>query len=75
MPSDWKIGTIHDLAKDVICGKTPSTKKSEYYGFEIPFITIPDMHGKTYIVTTEVICPNSEQVYNQKKVCLKIQYV
>ncbi|WP_243081078.1 restriction endonuclease subunit S [Eubacterium ventriosum] len=53
MPSDWKIGTIHDLAKDVICGKTPSTKKSEYYGFEIPFITIPDMHGKTYIVTTE----------------------
>ena len=53
MPSDWTIGTIDDLAKEVICGKTPSTKKAEYYGSDIPFITIPDMHGKTYIVATE----------------------
>lgn len=27
----------------VICGSTPSTKESSYYGTEIPFITIPDM--------------------------------
>ena len=53
MPSDWTIGTIDDLAKKVVCGKTPSTKKAEYYGSNIPFITIPDMHGKTYAVTTE----------------------
>ena len=53
MPSDWIIGTIDDLAKEVVCGKTPSTKKAEYYGSNIPFITIPDMHGKTYAVTTE----------------------
>lgn len=53
MPSDWTIGTIDDLAKEVVCGKTPSTKKAEYYGSDIPFITIPDMHGKTYTVTTE----------------------
>lgn len=26
---------------------------SEYYGNDIPFITIPDMHGNTYAVTTE----------------------
>ena len=53
MPSNWIIGTIDDLAKEVVCGKTPSTKKAEYYGSNIPFITIPDMHGKTYAVTTE----------------------
>lgn len=53
MPSNWIIGTIDDLAKEVICGKTPLTKVSEYYGSDIPFITIPDMHGKTYAVTTE----------------------
>lgn len=53
MPSDWLIGTIDDLAKEVVCGKTPSTKKAEYYGSDIPFITIPDMHGKIYAVTTE----------------------
>ena len=25
----------------------------EYYGSDIPFVTIPDMHGKIYTVTTE----------------------
>ena len=53
MPSNWFIGTVDDLAKEVVCGKTPSTKKAEYYGSDIPFITIPDMHGKIYTVTTE----------------------
>lgn len=53
MPSNWFIGTVDDLAKEVICGKTPSTKKAEYYGSDIPFITIPDMHEKIYTVTTE----------------------
>lgn len=52
-PSDWIDGTIDDLAKEIICGKTPSTKISEYYGTDIPFITIPDMHGYTYAVSTE----------------------
>ncbi|WP_198643577.1 restriction endonuclease subunit S, partial [Megasphaera stantonii] len=32
---------------------TPSTKNSEYYGSEIQFITIPDMLGKIYVMTTE----------------------
>ena len=53
MPSDWTIGTIDDLAKEVVCGKTPSTKKTKYYGSDIPFITIPDMHKTFYTVTTE----------------------
>lgn len=52
-PSDWIAGTVDALAKEIICGKTPSTKKTEYYGDDIPFITIPDMHGNTYIVCTE----------------------
>ena len=53
MPSDWFVGTVDDLAKEVVCGKTPSTKKTEYYGSDIPFVTIPDMHGNIYTVTTE----------------------
>lgn len=52
-PLDWTVGTIDDLAKEIVCGKTPSTKVAEYYGSDIPFITIPDMHGNTYAVTTE----------------------
>ena len=53
MPADWRIGIIDDLAKEIVCGKTPSTKNSEYYGSDIPFITIPDMHEKIYTVTTD----------------------
>jgi type I restriction enzyme S subunit len=52
-PLDWLEGTIDGLAKEIICGKTPSTKVSDYYGNDIPFITIPDMHGNTYAVATE----------------------
>lgn len=53
MSSDWFNGTVDDLAKEIICGKTPSTKIPEYYGGDIPFITIPDMHGKIYTISTE----------------------
>lgn len=52
-PSDWNYGTIQDLASEIVCGKTPSTKKKEYYGEDIPFITIPDMHNSVYTVKTE----------------------
>ena len=33
----------------VICGKTPSKKNHKYFGGKIPFIKIPDMHGKTFV--------------------------
>ncbi len=53
MPTDWKVGKIDDLAQKIICGKTPSTRETSYYGKDVPFITIPDMHNNTYIVNTE----------------------
>ena len=53
MPDDWREGTISDIAVDIVCGKTPSTKIVEYFGNDIPFITIPDMHNQTYITATE----------------------
>ena len=52
-PADWQDGTVDDLASEVVCGKTPSTKKEEYYGNDIPFVTIPDMHGCVYTIHTE----------------------
>lgn len=45
--------TIEEISDAVICGKTPSTTESKYWGNEIPFITIPDMHGRNFIHTTE----------------------
>ncbi len=38
---------------EIICGKTPSKKKKEFYDGDIPFIKIPDMHGKIYIFSTD----------------------
>ena len=52
-PDDWNDGTVDDLAAEIVCGKTPSTKKEEYYGEDVPFVTIPDMHGCIYTVRTE----------------------
>lgn len=53
MPCDWKMGTVDDLAAEVVCGKTPSTKNEEYYGENVPFVTIPDMHGCVYTIKTD----------------------
>lgn len=53
IPKGWKVGTIGDIARQVICGKTPPTKDKENYGSYMPFITIPDMHNNIYVVKTE----------------------
>lgn len=53
IPEGWHKGPLSDLADAIICGKTPSTKHSEYYGNVVPFITIPDMHNQIYAVSTE----------------------
>jgi type I restriction enzyme S subunit len=53
MPTNWTIGTVSDISADVVCGKTPPIKVAEYYGEDVLFITIPDMHGVVYITSTE----------------------
>jgi len=37
----------------IICGKTPSKLNLKYFGGEIPFIKIPDMHNQMFILKTE----------------------
>ncbi len=45
--------TIGEAAKEVITGKTPPTKRTELYGSDYPFITIPDMHDNVWFTSTE----------------------
>jgi type I restriction enzyme S subunit len=52
IPKGWEIRSIDSFGK-VVTGKTPSTKNSDYWGEEIPFVTIPDMHGQGPIVDTK----------------------
>jgi len=52
IPAEWNVGKISDFG-NVVCGKTPSKSESIYFGGEIPFIKIPDMHSQMFIVNTE----------------------
>ena len=51
IPEGWEIGVVSDFGK-VVTGKTPSTKRSDFYGGHIPFIKTPDMHGLPYVNET-----------------------
>lgn len=51
LPEGWEIGVISDFGK-VVTGKTPSKKRSDFYGGHIPFIKTPDMHGFPYVIET-----------------------
>jgi len=46
IPKGWEMKTIGDIG-DVICGKTPPTSISDYYGEDIP-----DMHGNVFGAAT-----------------------
>ncbi len=52
VPEGWERKCISDFG-DVVTGKTPSTKESDNYDGEIPFIKTPDMHGNVYVTKTE----------------------
>lgn len=52
IPEGWKVGSLRDMGT-IICGKTPSKANSNYYGGNIPFIKIPDMHGNVFVEISE----------------------
>ncbi len=51
LPKGWREGVVEDLG-DIICGKTPPTSDPTNYGTDIPFVTIPDMHGQMFVTRT-----------------------
>ena len=48
---DWEEKPLSAFGK-IVCGKTPSKKIEEYFGGDIPFVKIPDMHNNTFIMET-----------------------
>lgn len=52
VPEGWNKHKISDLG-EIVTGKTPSTAKEQYYGGNIPFVKIPDMHNCVYPIVTE----------------------
>ncbi len=54
IPEGWEVKALGTFG-EIITGKTPSTKRPEYYGEDIPFLRIPDMHRKMYALKTELM--------------------
>ena len=52
IPAGWEVKAL-DSFGEIVTGKTPSTKEPAYFGYEVPFLRIPDMHGKMYALQTE----------------------
>ena len=52
LPEGWERKEMHMIG-DVVTGKTPSTKKKEYYGNDVPFIKTPDMHKAIFMQKVE----------------------
>jgi type I restriction enzyme S subunit len=38
---------------NIVCGKTPPKSVKEYFNGDVPFIKIPDMHGRIFVFDTE----------------------
>jgi len=66
IPKGWKVRSVNDVGQ-VICGKTPPTQVSDYYGDDMPFITIPDMHGKVFVTKSQKQLSNAGAISQHKK--------
>ncbi|MBU4316895.1 MAG: restriction endonuclease subunit S [Proteobacteria bacterium] len=51
IPKGWRVGTLGGFG-EIICGKTPSKAVPQYFGGDIPFVKIPDMHDSVFITHT-----------------------
>ena len=52
IPEGWGVENLRDFESKIITGKTPSRANSDNFGGEIPFITIGDIRGNTFIYST-----------------------
>lgn len=64
---DWKEKPLSFYGK-IVCGKTPPKKESKYFGGETPFIKIPDMHNKTFVINSEDSLTKEGVLYQKEKI-------
>ena len=57
VPEGWGVRRLSSFGK-IVTGKTPSTRNSTFYGTDVPFLRIPDMHGRMYAVKTGSMLSN-----------------
>ena len=62
---EWKEKPLSFFGK-IVCGKTPPKKEKKYFGGQIPFIKIPDMHNNVFVFNSEDTL-TEEGVLSQKE--------
>jgi len=67
IPEGWEVKDLEDIESNIVTGKTPSTKKDEFYNGEIPFITIGDIRGNMHIIETQQTLSEIGANQNQNK--------
>ena len=58
IPEGWEVKRLRSFG-EIFTGKTPSTRNPKFYGNKIPFLKIPDMHGRVYVAETETMLSSS----------------
>lgn len=53
IPEGWEVKRLDEIEKNIVTGKTPSSKDKSNFDGEIPFICIGDVRGNMHIVDTE----------------------
>ena len=53
IPEGWEASKIGALEPNIVTGKTPSKNNPSYFDGNVPFITIGDIRGNTFITSTE----------------------
>ncbi len=62
---EWEEKPLSFFGK-IVCGKTPQKKEKKYFGGQIPFIKIPDMHNNVFVFNSEDTL-TEEGVLSQKE--------
>ena len=66
IPKDWDVNKVKNFGA-VVCGKTPPKSVKKYFGGDIPFIKIPDMHNQLFIIKTEDPLSRKGKFHQQNK--------
>jgi type I restriction enzyme S subunit len=66
IPKAWRIGELSSFGK-IVCGKTPPKVKKDFFGGNVPFIKIPDMHNQLFIIDTEDTLTDEGKRYQMNK--------
>jgi type I restriction enzyme S subunit len=57
VPRGWKVAPLRAFGT-IVTGKTPSKARPDYFGGEVPFLKLPDMHSKMFCISTsETLSP------------------